>query len=183
MLGVQQSILAGDVELVKTDVVQEHVDAAEVISRDVDLLPEEAVPDRIPAEDFLDLQQKRARAAGRVIDLVDLRLAHRPQSGQKNRDIRRGEEFAAGLARVGGIHGHEIFIGIAECVDLMILDRAEVHGRNAVEQLGQALVPLGDGRAQLVAVDIEIIEQAGEVAFGHAALGRILDMVEHLFKL
>ena len=41
-----------DVEFVEVDVVQEHVDAAKVLRRDVDLLPEEAAPHFVLAEDL-----------------------------------------------------------------------------------------------------------------------------------
>jgi hypothetical protein len=55
--------------------MQEHVDPAEVVSRDIDLLAEEAVADFIPAKDFFSFQKKRAGSTGRIVDLVDLCLA------------------------------------------------------------------------------------------------------------
>lgn len=80
MLGGCKGILACDVELVKADVVEEHIDAAQVVGGDVDLLAEKAVARRIMAQHLHRLQQQRAGAAGGVVDLVDLGLAHGAQS-------------------------------------------------------------------------------------------------------
>ena len=41
--GVLERILADEIELIEIDVVQEHVDARQIVGGEVDLLPEEAV--------------------------------------------------------------------------------------------------------------------------------------------
>jgi hypothetical protein len=87
----------GDVELLEVDVVQEHVDAAQVVGRQVDLLTEEALPHVVLAEHLGELQQQRTRATRRVVDLVDLGLADHRDPGQKLRDLLRREELAPDL--------------------------------------------------------------------------------------
>ena len=106
MLGRNQCILVGDVELIKINIVQEHIDTAQVVGRQVDFLAEEALTDVFFAQNLSRLQQQRARAAGRVIDLVDLGFAHDSKAGQQFRDLLRCKELAAALASVGGVHTH-----------------------------------------------------------------------------
>ena len=83
MLGTEQRILPHNAELVKLDVVQEHIDAAEIVSGQVDLLTVEASLDIILAQHFFHLQQQRTGAAGRVIDLVDFRFADGAEASQQ----------------------------------------------------------------------------------------------------
>lgn len=66
VLGVGQSVLAGDVELIKPDVVKEHIDAAQVVGGDVDLLPVKAVANGIVAQHLHRFQQQRTGSAGGV---------------------------------------------------------------------------------------------------------------------
>ncbi len=63
---VGQRVLTGDVEVLKPDVMQMHVDAAEVVSGDVDLLTEKALADILFPEDLGRFQQQRTGAAGGV---------------------------------------------------------------------------------------------------------------------
>ena len=72
MLRIQQRIFTGNIELVKTDIVQKHIDSAKVVGGDIDFLPKVALPDSIFAQNALRFQQQRAGAASRVIHLVDL---------------------------------------------------------------------------------------------------------------
>ena len=58
MLGGCQGILAGHIKFVKADVMEKHINAAEVVSRDVDFLPVEAVTDGLFAQNFLRLQEQ-----------------------------------------------------------------------------------------------------------------------------
>lgn len=83
MLRIGQRVLTGNVEFVKFNVVQEHIDAAQVVRCDVDFLPKEAVAHGIPSQHLFCLQQQRTGTAGRVIDLVDFLLAYRTQPGQQ----------------------------------------------------------------------------------------------------
>ena len=64
MLRRDEGVLTGNVEFIKTDIMQEHIDTAEVIGRDIDLLSVEAVADGILAENFFSLQKQRAGATG-----------------------------------------------------------------------------------------------------------------------
>ena len=66
MRGVGQRIFASDIEFIKSDVMQKHIDAAEVVGRDVDLLPVKAVADGVSAKHLFGFQQQRTRAARRV---------------------------------------------------------------------------------------------------------------------
>ena len=52
VLRVCQRVPTCDVEVIKIDVVQEHIDAAEVVGGDIDLLPVEAVPHVVFPKDF-----------------------------------------------------------------------------------------------------------------------------------
>ena len=47
-----------NVEVVEVDVVQEHVDAAEVVRGDVLILPVESVANVLPADDLGEFQQE-----------------------------------------------------------------------------------------------------------------------------
>ena len=95
---VDERVAAGDVELIEADMVQEHVDAAEVECRRIDLLTVEALADTVHTENLCELQQQRARAAGGVVDLVHARLVADDDAREEFGDLLRGEELAAGLA-------------------------------------------------------------------------------------
>ena len=81
----------------RINIVQEHIDTAQVVGRQVDFLTEEALPDILFAQNLSRLQQQGAGAAGRVIDLVDFGFAHNGKAGQQFRDLLRGKELAAAL--------------------------------------------------------------------------------------
>lgn len=63
--------------------MQEHIDAAEVVSGQVDLLTVEASLDIILAQHFFHLQQQRTGAAGRVYVLTDFDTIEKAFSGAK----------------------------------------------------------------------------------------------------
>ena len=159
--------------------MQKHIDAAEVVGRDVDLLPVKAVADGVLAKHLFGFQQQRTRAARRVIDLVDLGFPDRAKPCQKLGHIGRREKFAARLARIGGVHGHQIFISITEGVNVVILHITKVHIRHADEQFAELFVPLCHRRAQLVAVDVEVVEQPCKLSLGFGAFRGFLDMAEN----
>ena len=56
MLRINQGILALNIKLIESDIMEEHVDTAEVIGGDVDLLSEEACLHCIFAQDFFYLK-------------------------------------------------------------------------------------------------------------------------------
>ena len=132
MLRGSQGVLTGNAELVKAHVVEEHIDATEVVGGDVDFLSEIAELHTVPAQHLLCFQKKGSGAAGRIIDLVDPGFAHRAEPCQQLGNLGGCEEFPTGLTRVGGVHGHKIFIGVAESVDAMLLHIAQVHVRHTV---------------------------------------------------
>lgn len=98
--GVGERVPASDAELVEVHVMQEHVDAAEVVGGGVYLLAEEALLDAVCPQDLGKLEQQGARAARRVVHFVDARLAADDYAGQKLGDLLRREELAAGLAGI-----------------------------------------------------------------------------------
>ena len=55
MLRAEQSVLPDNAELIELDVMQEHIDAAEVVSGQVDLLTVEASLDIILSQHFFHL--------------------------------------------------------------------------------------------------------------------------------
>ena len=57
-MGVDERVPMRNVEVVEVDVVQEHVDAAEVVRGDVLILPVESVADVLPADDLGEFQQE-----------------------------------------------------------------------------------------------------------------------------
>ena len=56
VLRICQRILTGNVEFVKLNVVQEHIDTAQVIRCDVDFLPKEAITHSVPSQHLFCLQ-------------------------------------------------------------------------------------------------------------------------------
>lgn len=182
MLRVGQSIFTSNIKLIEFHIMEEHIDAAEVVGSQVDFLPE--VPQRhaILAQNLSGFQQQGTRTAGRVVNLIDLGFADRTQTGQQFGYLGRCVELAAALASVGGIHGHQIFVGIAKRINIMVHDAAQSHFTDTVQQLHKPLISSGNGGTQLVAVDIEIIKQADKAFFGGASARRILNVAKHLFQ-
>ena len=126
--------------------MQEHVNTAEVIGRNIDFLTIEAVTDSIPAQKLSTFQQQRAGAAGRVISLVDFLLAYRAQARKQHTYFRRGKELATAFAGTGCIHAHKIFISVTKGIYGVVIDITKIHIFHAVKQLCKALVTLRYGR-------------------------------------
>ena len=97
MLRADQGILPHDAEFVKFNVVQEHIDAAEVVSSQVDLLPEETALDVFLAQNFFHLQKQGAAAAGGIYKDVIFNTS--PVAGKvyKNSENRRKQGVSCGF--------------------------------------------------------------------------------------
>ena len=182
MLRIGERVLAGNIKLIKAYLMQEHVNTAEVIGRNIDFLTIETVADSIPAQKLSTFEQQRAGAAGRVISLIDFLLAYRAQARKQHTYFRRGKELAAAFAGTGCIHAHKVFISITKGINGMVVNITKVHILHAVKQLCKALVALRYGRTKLIAVNVKIIEQTGEIRLRLTSLGRTLDVVEDTFQ-
>ena len=166
MLWYSQSILTGNVKLIKTNIMQEHIDTAEVICGDIDFLSIKAVSDSISAQNLFRFQKKRAGATCRIIDFIDFRLTHRSKSSQQLGNISGSKKLAAGFSGTGCVHGHQIFISIAKGINIMLLHIPKIHIRYAMQKFCKTFISLCNSRAELVAVHIKIIKQSGKAAFG-----------------
>ena len=80
---VDQGVAVGNVELLVVDVVQEHVDPAQVVGGQVDLLAKEPLTHVFLAQHLGELQQQRTRAARRVVHLVHFGLANHRDTGEQ----------------------------------------------------------------------------------------------------
>ena len=143
MLGVEQGVTARNVKTVEVDVVQEHVDAAEVVCGGVLLLTIEALAHVLGTKELGELKQQRARTAGRVVHLVHTRLVAYNNLGEELRNLLRRKELTARLAGVGRVHVHEVLVGVTEQVDLGVAHTAEVEIADSLDNLGEAGVALG----------------------------------------
>ena len=181
--GVGECVAVGDVELFVIYVVQEHVDPAQVEGGEVNFLPVEALPHVVVAQYLGEFEQQRARAAGGVIHLVDLGLANHGDAGEQFGNFLRGVKLTARFARCRGVHLHQIFVGITEEVDGIVGKVAGCAAQGQVadgfEQLHQLFVALGHRGAELVAVDIQVVEQSFDVVLAIRADGGAFDVLEH----
>ena len=132
---------------------------------------------------FFCLQQQRAGAAGGVVDFVHAFLSEEGEAGNQLRDVLRCEEFAAGFARVGGVVGNQVFVGIAEEINVMVFKTAKIQLRYAFENGSKAFVFVGDGAAKAVAGGVEIIKETFDCRFGRVAGSGFFNGAEDGFQL
>ena len=83
MLRLGQCVLVSDIEFIIINIVQKHIDTAEIICCDIDLLSEKALTHFIFSKYFGSFKQQRTGAASRIIDLVDLCFARRCKTCQQ----------------------------------------------------------------------------------------------------
>ena len=114
-----------------------------------------------------------------IIDLIDFGFSDRAEPCQKFGHTGRREKFTARLARIGSVHGHQIFISIAECVNVVILHVTKVHICHADEKFAELFVSLCHRRAQLVAIDVEVVKQSHKLPLGLGAFRGFLNMAEN----
>ena len=178
---MNQRVAQLDVELVVVDVVQEHVDAAQVVGGGVDFLSVVHQVGVVPSDGLGELEQQRATATCRVIDRTNLMPIGSSQTRQEFTHLLRGEELAARLACTTGIHGHQKLIGIAEGIDLVVQKvLAQIHVANLQEHLRHVPVARLHIAAQKHAIYVEVAEEPLHVIFRRRADGRPLDSLEHL---
>ena len=106
VLRVFKGIAEGNVELIVSNVVEEHIDATEVVCGDVDLLSIEALSHLVVSKDFGSLQEEGTRTTSWVIDLIDLSLSIHCYSGKQLTDFLWSEELTTRLPCIGSIISH-----------------------------------------------------------------------------
>ena len=97
---------------------------------------------------------------------------------KKLRDLLWGKKLTAAFARVRCVHPHKVLVRIAECIDGVILITSEAHVPDAVKQFDEFCVALGDGRAELVVVHVEILEESRQIALARRACRRAFDVMK-----
>jgi len=122
----------GDIELLVVDIVEKHIDVAQVVGSQIDFLAEKALAHLVAAKYLDELEQQRTGTAGRVINLVDLALAHHSDASEQFGNLLRGKKLPARFSGIGGIHIHQVFIGIAEHIVCVVGKSARAIGKGQV---------------------------------------------------
>ena len=183
VLRVNQSITVRNAEIIHRNTVQNHVHAAQVIGRQINLLTHKTQALRLLTQLTLELQQQRARTTRRVIhgtNLLGITAVH-GNLCQQLRNFLRSVVLAAALTRVRRVHAHQVLVGVAESIILAILvTLIQVHARHSVHELEQVLVTSRRAHAQLVRVQHEVVEKALDILFGLGATRGLLKVPKHL---
>ena len=150
--------------------MQEHIDTAEVVGGKVNLLTIETLTNIVLAEYLCRFEQQRTRTASRVIHLIDFGLAKSCQTGEEFAHLLWRVILATALTCVARIHTHQVFVGITESINSIVLVVAKVHLLNATKEFHQFLISLDDCCSQLVRIDIKVCKQSLEVILAFSAL-------------
>ena len=155
MHGRQQGVLAYNAEFIKFNIVQEHIDSAEVIGGQIDLLTEETTLNIVLTQHFFHLQQQRARAAGGVIDLVDLSLADGAEPSQQFGHICRSKILTTLLTGIGCVHTHEIFVCVTKQIRVDAIGGKQGHLRHTIQQCDKYFISLCNSLTNSLCIHIE----------------------------
>ena len=112
----RQSVPQCDVEVREVDVVQEYVDAAQVVRRQVDLLAEILSATRRP-ENLRKLQEQRPRARAGIVHARDVGAPIQGEGREDLGDLLRRVKLTARLTRAGGVHFQQKLLGITESIN------------------------------------------------------------------
>ena len=162
--------------------MQEHVDTAKIVGRNIDLLPIESLTHILLAEHFGEFQQQRTAAAGRIVHFVHLFFADERNTCKEFGNLLWRKKFATRFPRIAGIHRHQELVGVAEGVDLIIGQIAEFHVADLIENLHQRLITFLHRCSEFVAVYIDVGKQAFHVIFARCTLGRVFDGMEDIIQ-
>lgn len=94
VIGIDQGIFVRNIKKVVVDVVQKHIDAAEVVGCQFDLLPIKTAPHILLAQNLGKFKQQRAGAISRIIHFVDLCFTHGSYLCLKFTHLLRGVVFS-----------------------------------------------------------------------------------------
>ena len=100
MVWLEQRVAIVDVKLIVVDVVEEHIDAAEVVGGDVQLLSEESLFHIVGTEYLGEFKQQGAGAASRVVNLVYPLAVVADYTGKQFADLLRSVVFATALSSI-----------------------------------------------------------------------------------
>ena len=156
--------------------MQEHVDAAQVVRRQVDLLTKILTATR-RTEKLRELQEQGPRARARIVHARHVGAPIQSEGREDLGDLLGRVELATRLARARGIHGHQVLVGITESIDLRstVLQRQIADG---VHDLHELRVTLGDRVPKLRGVYVHVVEETTQVRLGAAAPRRVLNEAE-----
>lgn len=180
---VLQGVAVMDFELGVFYSVEEHVHARQVVGGDVVFLSVDFA-DAVLAHAFADVEEEGAGAAGEVENAVEVfplagfgfLAVEGDDGGEDAGDLLGGVEFAGFFAGAGGELADEVFVGVAERVDV---------GGKFCESVGDSF---DDGAEFGVSVCIFFAEFFGdEVDFGEEALegafeGFVFDVFEAVLE-
>ena len=163
--------------------MQNHVHAAQVIGRQVNLLTHKTQAIRVLTQLTLNLQQQRTRTTRRVIhgtNLLGVTAIH-GNLRQQLRNLLRSVILAAALTRIRRVHAHQVLVGVTESIVLAILVALiQVHVRHSVHELEQILVTSRRAHTQLIGVQHKVVEEALHVILRLRAARGLLKRLEHV---
>jgi CheY-like chemotaxis protein len=70
MFWIRERITMGNIKIIIIDVMQEHVDATEVVDGEINLLPKKTLPHIFLTKNFDEFQKQRTRSTCWIIYLV-----------------------------------------------------------------------------------------------------------------
>ena len=156
--------------------MQEHVDAAQVVRRQVDLLTKVLTAARRP-EKLRELQEQGPRARAGIVHARDVGAPIQGEGREDLGDLLGRVELATRLTRARGIHGHQVLVCVAEGIDLRstMLQRQIA---DSIHDLHELRVTLGDRVPKLRGVHVHIVKEATQIRLGAAAPRRVLNEAE-----
>ena len=171
MLGIEERIPQLDIKVVVIDPVEEHIHTRQIVGRRIYFLPIKS-PLYLPClKEAASLQEKRTRATSGVIDLIYLRLPMDCKSCDELGDLWRGKELPTRLTRIGGIVRDQVLVGIAEEVNLTLLEGTEIQVCNPLHHRTEAAVLLLDACPQTGTRRVEVGKEPLEIGLGGIAHG------------
>ena len=183
MLRGDERVPQRDIALGVRDAVQDHVDAAHVVRRQVDLLTVDFdVRVARRARRSIRLQKERSRSARGVVYLIHVPLLLRREAREKLRHLLRREELPSALPRVRRVHLEQILVRVPEKVD-RVLRPLELHLPDLIQNRDDLLDPLVRAIPQLRTLHVKVAEKALEVRFALRPLRGVLNMPEDFRKL
>ena len=158
MLRTEQCIFTSYIKFIKSHIMQKHIDTAQVVGCNINLLSIKSITNSILAKNLLSLQKQWAWTTCRIIYFIDFCFSYSSKACEQFGHICRSKEFSTRFSGIWRIHGHKVLIRIAKGINGMVFDISKIHFTYAVQQFYKLFITFCNARTQFIAVDIIIIK-------------------------